>query len=178
AGEDLVLQAELLLSEKERAEHVMLVDLERNDLGRVCRPGSVRVAQKMVLESYSHVSHIVSEVRGRLRPGVDALRALAAVFPGGTITGCPKVRAMEIIDELERVPRGPYTGSLGYLSLDGTADWNILIRSLVTAAGRAHGWAGAGIVADSDSAMEYRECRAKAEAMVEALGIASDILSP
>src|SRR5687767_10747897 len=122
----------------------MLIDLERNDLGRVCEPGSVAVSELMTLESYAHVHHIVSNVRGRLRPGAGAADVLRAVFPGGTITGCPKVRAMEIIAELEGEGRGPYTGAMGYLARDGRMDTNILIRSLVCAGGRVAFRAGAG----------------------------------
>jgi len=155
---------------KERAEHLMLIDLERNDLGRVCLPGSVEVDELMVLESYRHVHHIVSNVRGRLRPGVGAGAALRAVFPGGTITGCPKVRAMQIIAELEGEGRGPYTGAMGYLSRCGHLDSNILIRGVVCEHGRYTLRAGAGIVADSDPASELAETRAKARGLLQALG--------
>jgi anthranilate synthase component 1 len=154
---------------KERAEHVMLIDLERNDLGRVCEPGSVEVDEMMVLESYAHVHHIVSNVRGRLRSGVTPGQALAAVFPGGTITGCPKVRCMEIIAELEQGPRGAYTGSFGYLNRDGSLDLNILIRTIVRSGDRVTLRAGAGIVADSDPEAELEETRAKAEGLLRAL---------
>jgi anthranilate/para-aminobenzoate synthase component I len=169
AKKDEALSVELLLSEKERAEHVMLVDLERNDLGRVSEYGSVRVDELMALEHYSHVKHIVSNVRGVLREDLDALDALAAFFPGGTITGAPKIRCMQIIDEIETVPRGPYTGSLGYLSFAGDMDFNILIRSLAVKGGRAALNVGAGIVADSDPSKEYHETLYKAEAVLEAV---------
>jgi anthranilate synthase component 1 len=160
---------ELVGHPKERAEHVMLIDLERNDLGRICVPGSVEVDELMVVESYAHVHHIVSNVRGRLRAGVTPGEAIRAVFPGGTITGCPKVRCMQIIAELERTGRGAYTGSLGYLNRDGDLDLNILIRTL-TLSGNAIGFrAGAGIVADSDALRELDETRAKARGMLRAL---------
>ena len=167
--EDRLLVEDLLMSPKERAEHIMLVDLERNDLGRVCTDGSVRVDEFMVVERYSHVSHIVSNIRGRLAPGRDALDLIRAVFPGGTVTGVPKVRCMEIIDELEPVRRGPYTGSIGYLSPSGDLDLNIVIRTLVIAGERAYLQVGAGIVADSDPIREYQETLFKAEALLKAL---------
>ncbi|SFF32551.1 anthranilate synthase component 1 [Fontimonas thermophila] len=170
ADEDQILRETLIGNLKERAEHVMLIDLERNDLGRVCDPGSVEVSELMCLESYAHVHHIVSNVRGRLRAGVGPGAALRAVFPGGTITGCPKVRAMEIIAELEGEGRGPYTGSMGYLSRDGRLDTNILIRSLVWTQGHVRLRAGAGIVADSQPQAELDETRAKARGLLLALG--------
>ncbi len=170
AREDRALSRELFLSEKERAEHIMLVDLERNDLGRVCRYGSVRVDELMELENYSHVKHIVSNVTGVLKPGLTGLDAVKAFFPGGTITGVPKVRCMEIIDELESVARGPYTGSLGYFDFSGDMDFNILIRSVVCRGGRAYLQVGAGIVADSIAEREYDETLHKAGAVVEAIG--------
>jgi aminodeoxychorismate synthase component I len=163
------LSAELLTNEKERAEHIMLLDLERNDLGKVCEYGSVAVDEMMVVEDYSHVIHIVSNVRGRLTPGRDAFDLVRAVFPGGTITGVPKVRCMEIIDELEPVARGPYTGSIGYFSNSGDMDLNIIIRTFVVKDGIAHVQVGAGIVADSDPAREYFETLQKAEALRKAL---------
>ena len=172
ADEDAQQRRRLIASLKERAEHVMLIDLERNDLGRVCVPGSVEVSELMALESYAHVHHIVSNVRGRLRPGVGPGEALRAVFPGGTITGCPKVRAMEIIAELEREGRGPYTGAMGYLSRCGRLDTNILIRSLVCERGHVSLRAGAGIVADSQPQAELAETRAKARGLLLALGAA------
>ena len=167
--EDTRLSMDLLLSEKERAEHIMLVDLERNDLGRVSEYGSVTVDELMVLENYSHVKHIVSNVRGVLRKGLDAVDAFRAFFPGGTITGAPKIRCMQIIEELEPVARGPYTGSLGYFSFSGNMDFNILIRSLVIQNRRATLHVGAGIVADSDPRSEYHETLYKAEAVLSAV---------
>ncbi len=169
AEEDRALQQMLRQSLKERAEHVMLLDLERNDLGRVCEPGSIEVNELMTLESYAHVHHIVSNVRGRLRRDVGPGAALRAVFPGGTITGCPKVRVMQIIAELEGEGRGPYTGSMGYLSRDGRLDSNILIRTMVWQRGQAVFRAGAGIVADSNPAAELAETRAKARGLLLAL---------
>ncbi len=162
---------ELLRHPKERAEHVMLIDLERNDLGRVCQTGSVEVKDFMVLESYRHVHHIVSEVVGVVRDDVTPGQIIRAVFPGGTITGCPKVRCMEIIAELESDPRGPYTGSMGYINRDGSMDLNILIRTMVLQDDRAHVRAGAGIVADSKPDRELQETRAKAKGMLAALGV-------
>jgi len=170
AAEDRRLSQALLAHPKERAEHVMLIDLERNDLGRLCRPGTVQVPELMVLESYRHVHHIVSEVRGALRPGVTPAQVARAVFPGGTITGCPKVRCMQIIAELEHVPRGAYTGALGYVNHDGSLDLNILIRTLVQDGTDIRLRAGAGIVADSVPARELDETRAKARGLLAALG--------
>ena len=167
---DSTLSAELFSHPKELAEHVMLIDLERNDLGRVCDAGSVEVDEMMVLESYSHVHHIVSNVKGRLRDDVKPGQAIAAVFPGGTITGCPKVRCMQIISELEHGPRGAYTGSFGYLNRDGSLDLNILIRTIVKQGTELTLRAGAGIVADSDPDAELEETRAKAKGMLKALG--------
>jgi len=167
ADEDL--SSELFAHPKERAEHVMLIDLERNDLGRVCKAGTVEVDEMMVLESYAHVHHIVSNVRGQLRDDVTPGQAIAAVFPGGTITGCPKVRCMQIIDELELAPRGAYTGSFGYLNRDGSLDLNILIRTMVKNGNEITFRAGAGIVADSEPQAELDEARAKAEGMLRAL---------
>lgn len=169
AGEDKKRSLELLLNEKERAEHVMLVDLERNDLGRVCEYGSVVVDEFMTVEDYTHVKHIVSNVKGFLKKDTTAVDALKAFFPGGTITGAPKVRCMEIIDELEPVARGPYTGSLGYFSFSGNMDFNIIIRSLVLKKGRAYLQVGAGIVADSIPEKEYDETLHKAESVLTAL---------
>jgi anthranilate synthase component 1 len=166
---DELLSAELIGHPKERAEHVMLIDLERNDLGRVCMPGTVSVSELMVIESYAHVHHIVSNVRGRLRSDVLPGDALRAVFPGGTITGCPKVRCMEIIDELEPEPRRAYTGSFGYLNRDGSMDTNILIRTLELAGDRLSFRAGGGIVADSEPEREVDETRAKARGLRVAL---------
>ena len=169
SDEDALNSLELLLSEKERAEHIMLVDLARNDLGRVCRAGSVQVNELMGLEAYSHVLHIVSDVAGVVSPGVDAVEVIRAVFPGGTITGCPKVRCMQVIRELEPVPRGLYTGSLGYVGFDGTLDLNIAIRTLVIQGQRLSLHAGAGIVADSIPEWEYHETLAKAQALLSAV---------
>tara|TARA_R110002096_G_C14654000_1_gene726723 strand:- start:1562 stop:2917 length:1356 start_codon:yes stop_codon:yes gene_type:complete len=163
------LSNELFAHPKERAEHVMLIDLERNDLGRVCVAGTVEVDEMMVLESYAHVHHIVSNVRGTLKQDVAPGQAIAAVFPGGTITGCPKVRCMEIISELELAPRGAYTGSFGYLNLDGSMDLNILIRTMVKRGNEVSFRAGAGIVADSEAQAELDEARAKAEGMLRAV---------
>lgn len=170
--QDLSLSSELIAHPKERAEHIMLIDLERNDLGRVCRSGSVVVDELMVVESYAHVHHIVSNIRGRLETGVTAADVIAAVFPGGTITGCPKVRCMEIIAELEAAGRGFYTGSMGYLGLDGAMDLNILIRSMVVGPEELSFRTGAGIVADSDPAAELAETEAKARGLLKALGVA------
>lgn len=167
--EDVALQDELLAHPKERAEHIMLIDLERNDLGRVCVPGSVEVNELMVLESYAHVHHIVSNVRGRLRPGVTPGEVIRAVFPGGTITGCPKVRCMEIIAELEDEGRGAYTGAMGYLNRDGSMDLNILIRTITQSGNQVQFRAGAGIVADSVPEKELEETRAKARGLLLAL---------
>jgi anthranilate synthase component I len=167
------LARELLADPKELAEHVMLVDLGRNDVGRAAVFGSVRVTELKTIERYSHVQHIVSEVRGRLRPGLDALDALRACFPAGTVTGAPKVRAMEIIDELEPTRRGPYAGAVGYLGWGAEGlDTAIALRTAVIRGGRAHVQAGAGIVADSDPGREYEETEAKAGAVLKALAIA------
>jgi anthranilate synthase component I len=179
-GDDATMMSELRANAKEQAEHVMLLDLERNDLGRICTAGSVEVNEWMTIESYAHVHHIVSNVRGRKRPDVTPGGVIRALFPGGTITGCPKVRCMEIIAELEAQPRGAYTGSMGYLGLDGSLDLNILIRTATlrpTPAGvpgtaRATELelrAGAGIVADSDPHRELEETRAKARGLLRGL---------
>jgi anthranilate synthase component 1 len=170
--EDLALAKELLSDEKERAEHVMLVDLGRNDLGRVCEYGSVTVDELMGVETYSHVLHIVSQVSGILREGVSAMDALEASLPAGTLSGAPKIRAMQIIDELEPVKRGPYGGAVGYLSYTGDLDTCIYIRSALVADGRIHVQAGAGIVADSDADYEVRETEAKAGAVMAAIELA------
>jgi anthranilate synthase component 1 len=169
AAEDRALATALVAHPKERAEHVMLIDLARNDLGRVCTGGSVRVDEYMAVETYAHVHHIVSNVTGELRTGVSPGDALRAVFPGGTITGCPKVRCMQIIAELEAAPRGPYTGSLGYLNHDGSGDFNILIRTMSLYGQELEFRAGAGIVADSRPERELAETRAKARGMLLAL---------
>ncbi|MEW6163384.1 MAG: anthranilate synthase component I family protein, partial [Nitrospirota bacterium] len=167
--EDELMRSELLLNEKERAEHIMLIDLERNDLGRVSDYGTIRVDELMITEDYSHVIHIVSNVRGNLADGKDCFDAIKAAFPGGTITGVPKVRCMEIIDELEPVRRGPYTGSIGYIGFSGNMDLNIVIRTFVIKGGMAYVQAGAGIVADSDPEREYYETLKKAEALIRTL---------
>jgi anthranilate synthase component 1 len=160
----------MLANPKEQAEHIMLIDLERNDLGRVCKPGSVEVDELMVLETYAHVHHIVSNVRGMLREGVSPIDVIRAVFPGGTITGCPKVRCMEIIAELEGQGRGFYTGSMGYLDRRGRMDLNILIRSMLVGPESLSFRTGAGIVADSDPDREVAETLHKARGLLAALG--------
>jgi len=170
---DASLRVELLADPKERAEHVMLVDLGRNDLGRVAEVGSVRVAELMSIGLYSHVMHIESRVRARLAPEASAMDALRAVFPAGTLSGAPKVRAMEIIDELEPTKRGPYGGAVGYLGLDGDLDTCITIRTIVCRDGEVHVQAGAGIVADSVPEREHRECESKAAALFRALEVAA-----
>lgn len=171
--EDDALAAELLADEKERAEHVMLVDLGRNDLGRVCRPGTVKVEDLMRVERYSHVMHIVSEVVGQLAEGRTPLDALAATLPMGTASGAPKVRAMQIIDELETVRRGPYAGAFGYLGLSGAMDMALTLRTMVIRDGKVHLQAGAGIVADSDPASEWQECLNKLAAVQRAVEMAT-----
>ena len=170
--EDLRLAEELRRNEKERAEHVMLVDLGRNDLGRVCEYGSVRVPQYMALERYSHVMHLVSRVDGRLAEDRDHLDALVACFPAGTVSGAPKIRAMQILSELEPTARGIYAGAIGYLDFAGNLDFCIAIRTITMRNGRAHVQAGAGIVADSNPAAEYEETRDKARALLQALAMA------
>lgn len=167
--EDEIMSAELLLNEKERAEHIMLIDLERNDLGKVADYSSINVDELMITEKYSHVIHIVSNVKGILAEGKDCFSVIRATFPGGTITGVPKVRCMEIIDELEPTQRGPYTGSIGYIGFNGNMDLNIIIRTFLIKNGRAYVQAGAGIVADSDPEREYYESLKKAEALVKTL---------
>ena len=169
ATRDSALAAELLASEKDRAENVMIVDLLRNDLGKVCRPGSVRVPKLFALESHPTVHHLVSTVTGELADRMDAFDVLRAAFPGGSVTGAPKIRAMEIIAELERAPRGVYCGAIGYVSATGAMDFNIPIRTIVLRDGMATFHAGAGIVWDSDPASEYEETLAKARTMLEAL---------
>lgn len=168
--DDLSLRAELIGHPKERAEHVMLIDLERNDLGRICIPGSIRVDEMMGLESYAHVHHIVSNVSGELRAGVTPGEVLRAVFPGGTITGCPKVRCMEIIAALEGAGRGPYTGAMGFLDVSGNLDMNILIRSAWQQGDRLGFRTGAGIVIDSVPERELAETRVKAGGMLGLIG--------
>ncbi len=171
---DLALSRELLAHPKERAEHIMLIDLERNDLGRVCETGTVEVDELMVVETYEHVHHIVSNVCGRLRAGLTPVDVIRAVFPGGTITGCPKVRCMEIIAELEQHGRSFYTGSFGYLGLDGSMDLNILIRSMLLHKNHISFRTGAGIVADSDPDTEVAETEHKARGLLRALGACPD----
>jgi anthranilate synthase component 1 len=170
-AKDLALIEELTGNLKERAEHVMLIDLERNDLGRVCLPGTVEVDELMGVESYAHVHHIVSNVIGQLKPGASSIDALCAVFPGGTITGCPKVRCMEIIAELEGVGRGAYTGAMGYIDCHDNMDMNILIRSACLTDQGVRFRTGAGIVADSDPWAELRETEAKAKGLLSAFGV-------
>jgi anthranilate synthase component 1 len=170
--QDQVLERELLNDPKEIAEHLMLIDLGRNDVARVAQTGSVRLTEKMAIERYSHVMHIVSNVTGKLRSGLDALDALAATFPTGTLTGAPKVRAMEIIDELEPVKRGIYGGAVGYLSWDGNMDMAIAIRTAVIKDGQVHVQAGAGVVADSQPEAEWDETMNKARALMRAVSLA------
>lgn len=165
------VKAQLIASEKERAEHIMLVDLVRNDLGRLCRPGTVEVEELMQVTTYTHVHHIESNVKGKLNEEVTVADILRAVFPGGTITGCPKVRTMQIIRELELRPRLAYTGSLGYINHDGSLDMNILIRSFVKLGTHLYFRTGAGIVADSIPENELQETRAKAKGLLRALGV-------
>jgi anthranilate/para-aminobenzoate synthase component I len=167
--EDVEMKSELLLNEKERAEHIMLIDLERNDMGKVCDYGSVYVDELMTTEQYSHVIHIVSNVSGTLAKGMDCFDVIRATFPGGTITGVPKVRCMEIIDELEQRRRGPYTGSIGYIGHNANMDLNIIIRTFLLKEGKAYVQAGAGIVADSEPEREYYESLKKAEALINTL---------
>jgi anthranilate synthase component 1 len=169
-GQDVREMTALAAHPKERAEHIMIVDLERNDLGRLCEAGTVRVDELMSIESYTHVHHIVSNVSGMLRADVTPIGALRAVFPGGTITGCPKFRCMQIIAELEAAGRGAYTGSLGFLTRAGDMDLNILIRTMTLSGERLSFRAGAGIVADSDPQRELEETRAKARGLLAALG--------
>lgn len=172
--EDRALEKELLLDPKERAEHIMLVDLGRNDLGRVSEPGTIEVDSLMAVERYSHVMHIVSNIKGRLNDGLDSFEALKACFPAGTLTGAPKIRAMEIIEELEPVKRGVYGGSVGYFGYSGNMDMCITIRTLVIKDGRVYIQAGAGIVADSAPEKEFEETESKAGAMLKAMDMARD----
>jgi len=175
SDEDQALARELLSDQKERAEHVMLVDLARNDLGRVSRYGTVAVDELMTIERYSHVMHIVSSISGRLAPERDAFDALTACFPAGTMSGAPKVRAMEIIDSLERTRRGPYSGVVGYFDFSGNLDACITIRTIVATGGKAYVQAGAGVVADSDPMTEAHETTSKAEAALRAVAAASSL---
>jgi anthranilate synthase component 1 len=173
AEEDRTMADELLADPKERAEHVMLVDLGRNDLGRVCEYGTVEVDEFMVVENYSHVMHIVSSVVGRLRDGVGALQALRSVLPAGTLSGAPKVRAMQIIDELEPVKRCGYGGAIGYVTYTGDLDTCIHIRTVIIKDGVAHVQAGGGTVADAKPAYEYEESVAKSRAVLQAVALAT-----
>jgi len=171
-AEDRALEADLLADEKERAEHVMLVDLGRNDVGRVAEYGSVEVTDLMVVERYSHVMHLVSTIRGRRRPDKDRFDVLAACFPAGTVTGAPKIRAMEIIDELEPTRRGLYAGAILYADYSGNLDSCIVIRTALVRDGRAYIQAGAGIVADSVPEREYQETVSKARSVIRAIELA------
>jgi anthranilate synthase component 1 len=170
--EDRRLAEELLADPKERAEHVMLIDLARNDVGRVAEFGTVELSDVMVVERYSHVMHITSNVRGRLKPGTTALDALRAGLPAGTVSGAPKVRAMEIIDEIEKHRRGPYAGAVGYVDFTGNMDTCIALRTLVMLGDTAYIQAGAGIVADSVPATEYEETLNKAKGLLKAIELA------
>jgi len=170
--EDKALAQELLADPKERAEHIMLVDLGRNDAGRVAQTGTVRVTEQMVIERYSHVMHIVSNVEGRLKPGLTAIDVLRATFPAGTVSGAPKVRAMEIIDELEPVKRGIYAGAVGYIGFDGNMDVAIALRTGVVKDGKLYAQAGGGVVADSEPEAEWQETQNKARALLRAAEIA------
>jgi anthranilate synthase component 1 len=172
SDEDAAVEAELRADEKERAEHVMLIDLSRNDVGRVAAPATVRVDETMIVERYSHVMHLVSSVSGRLAPNRDAADVVRAAFPAGTLSGAPKIRAMEIIEELEPFRRGIYGGAVGYLSYSGNADLAIAIRTLVTRGETIHVQAGAGVVADSVPENEHEECVSKALAVIQAVELA------
>ena len=174
-AEDIELERELLADPKERAEHVMLIDLARNDLGRVCKFGTVTIDDFMVVERYSHVMHIVSGISGEVDDGVGPIDVLRATFPHGTVSGAPKVRAMEIIDELEPTARGPYAGAVGYIDFSGTLDTAIALRTCVTKGKKAWVQAGAGVVVDSDPGFEYRECVAKAQAVLTAIAAADQL---
>jgi anthranilate synthase component 1 len=171
-AEDVALERELLADEKERAEHLMLVDLARNDIGRVCAYGSVQVPEMMVIERYSHVMHIVSQVEGRIAPGRTGYDLLRATFPAGTVSGAPKVRAMQIIAASEPSPRGCYAGALGYVGYDGNLDTCIMLRTALLKDGQVHIQAGAGVVADSVPAAEYQETVNKAAALFKAVAMA------
>ncbi|HIW34289.1 MAG TPA: anthranilate synthase component I family protein [Candidatus Paenibacillus intestinavium] len=167
--EEALFAEELMNNEKEKAEHIMLVDLERNDLGRVSAYGTIKVEELMVIERYSHVMHLVSQIEGELATGKDCFDVIAATFPGGTITGAPKIRTMEIIEELEPVTRGPYTGSMGWIDYNGDMEFNIIIRTMVIEQDEVHIQAGAGIVIDSDAEREYVESLSKAKALWKAI---------
>ncbi|MES2202506.1 MAG: anthranilate synthase component I family protein, partial [candidate division FCPU426 bacterium] len=170
--QDLELERELLKDPKERAEHIMMVDLARNDLGRVAKPGTVKVADLMIVERFSHVMHIVSDVQAELRPGLDVMDVVRASFPHGTMSGSPKIRAMEIIDELETVRRGPYTGALGFYSFSGDLETALLIRTLFVDGHTVHAQAAAGIVVDSIPKSEFQETEKKLKAVVRAVELA------
>ncbi len=169
--QDMLLKKELLMSEKDRAEHVMIVDLERNDLGRVCEYGTVAPTEFIIVETYATVHHLVSTVRGKLRQGTDVVDCLENCFPGGSITGAPKVRSMEVIEELEPTKRGIYTGSIGYIDFCGNVDLSIAIRTILIKDRRAYFQVGGGIVADSDPEKEYRETLDKGRALMQAIGM-------
>ncbi|HEX22813.1 MAG TPA: anthranilate synthase component I, partial [Chromatiales bacterium] len=170
--EDRALEAELLADPKELAEHLMLIDLGRNDAGRVSEIGSVELTEKMLVERYSHVMHIVSNVEGRLKPGMTAMDVLRATFPAGTVSGAPKIRAMEIIDELEPVKRGVYAGAVGYLAWNGNMDTAIAIRTAVIKSGKLYIQAGAGVVYDSQPRLEWKETMNKGRAVFRAVAMA------
>jgi anthranilate synthase component 1 len=176
--DDRRLAQELLEDPKERAEHIMLVDLGRNDLGRIARVGTVQVSQLLVVERYSHVMHLVSHIRAEVAEGKDCFDVFRAAFPAGTLTGAPKIRAMEIIHELEPGPRGPYGGAVGYFSFDGNMDFGITIRTIIIKGETLIVQAGAGIVADSDPVSEYQETLNKAQGLMEAIRLASQGLDP
>ena len=170
--EDAARARDLLEDEKEKAEHIMLVDLGRNDLGRVCQKGTVHLSEFMSIEKYSHVMHIVSNVKGKLKKGMDDFDVLQAAFPAGTVSGAPKIRAMEIIEDLEKVQRGPYAGCIGYFSFSGNLDTCITIRTIVAYKKKAYIQAGAGIVADSVPKKEFQETENKARAQIMAIELA------
>ncbi len=172
--EDLEMEKDLLADEKEKAEHIMLVDLGRNDVGRVAEIGSVKVTELMGVERYSHVMHIVSNIQGSLAPGKNAFDVFRAAFPAGTVSGAPKIRAMQIIEELEPVRRGPYAGAVGYFSFSGNMDTCITIRSILIKDGKVYVQAGAGIVADSEPEKEYDETLNKAQAIFRAIQLAEE----
>jgi anthranilate synthase component 1 len=174
---DAALAAKLLADEKERAEHIMLVDLGRNDVGRVAVPGTVRVPKLLTVERYSHVMHLVSNVEGELRPELRGVDALRACFPAGTVSGAPKIRAMEIIAELERDRRGPYSGAVGYVGFDGALDTAITLRTMVVKDGIVSMQAGGGIVADSEPAREYAECFHKLGGSLRAVDLAEEMVN-
>ncbi|MFC1945536.1 anthranilate synthase component I family protein, partial [Chloroflexota bacterium] len=178
SAEDTALERELVADEKERAEHVMLVDLGRNDIGRVAEPGSVVVSELMNVERYSHVMHMVTNVQGKLEEGLTAFDAMRACFPAGTVSGAPKIRAMEIIAELEPEKRGPYAGAVGYFSFTGNMDMAIAIRTMILKGGKAYVQAGCGVVHDSVSEKEYEETMNKARALLKAIGQAEGREAP